>query len=239
MTDSYSGSRSGTIYAIAEAALTQSSLPNGDTILYFLDSSLQDLSIDFSSDVADYSRAEILQLLANVACCVLYSDRDGMIHIEPLSNTLTNYVVDKARSYQFPEYSLSQEIKNIVVTYMSGKVTVQGSGYGNVQTVTNTLIPTQAQALRVGRWVANSLVNRKTLKSSYRADPRMDVLDRITVEHHYGQDSIVVVTSIKYTYTGAWKGEFEGRILDPYSSSGYSGESYSMVDGDIIFTLEE
>lgn len=236
MTESYTGSKSGTLYSIALAALTQDKLPNGDPVLYVLDRSLRDITGDFSQDTTDYTRAQVLQLVSNAACCVMFVDREGVIHIEPLSIRMTDYVIDRARSYQYPEYSLSQGIKDVEVDHSYGKVKVVGSGYGNTQTVKNPLVSTQSQALRVGRWASNTLVGRKTMKSTFRADPRADVLDRVTVEHQYGQDSVVILTALKLRYTGAWKGDFEGRILDPYATSGYSGESFIMADGDIIFT---
>lgn len=238
LSDIYTGKRTGTLYDIAIAALTQMTLPNDDVVQYSIDDSLNDLTADFEQDTAEYTCAEVVQLVANAGCCILRYDRLGVIHICPLSKVMSGYLISLDKSYQYPEFELSKEIKSIKVSYAGGTASVSGSGQGNIQTVKNSLINTQERALAVGNWTATTLVDRKTLKVSYQADPRMDILDRVVIEHQNGQNSTVVITAIKYSFDGGWSGSIEGRILEPYSSFGYANESYSMNSGDVIPVLE-
>jgi hypothetical protein len=60
-------------------------------------------------------------------------------------------------------------------------------------------------------WIKDCLKNRKTLSGEFRADPRLDALDKVTVENKYATNS-VFITSVKYSYGGAFRGEYEGRI---------------------------
>ena len=54
---------------------------------------------------------------------------------------------------------------------------------------------------------------RKTLKiSSWRADPRLDAGDIVTVAGKYATES-VRMTSLKYEYSGAFRGSGEGRVI--------------------------
>mgnify|MGYP004469428429 CR=1 FL=1 len=238
LSDIYTGKRSGTLFEIATEALKQMTLPNGDTVQYSIDDSLKELTADFQQDTSEYTCAEIVQLVANAGCCVMLYDRLGMIHIHPLSKVMSGYLLSLDKSYQYPEFELSKEIKSIEVSYAGGTATVPGSGQGNIQTVKNSLINTQERALTVGNWTATTLIDRKTLKASYRADPRLDVLDRVVMEHQNGQTSTAVITAIKYSFDGSWIGNVEGRILEPLSSFGYANESYSMDSGDVIPVLE-
>lgn len=45
-----------------------------------------------------------------------------------------------------------------------------------------------------------------------QADPRADVLDKVTVENKYATN-IAFLTTLKYSYSGAFKGSYEGRVI--------------------------
>ena len=55
--------------------------------------------------------AEVLQYVANAACCVFYQDREGIYHIEPLPSGVTDYEINQFRSYENSEISLSKAIE--------------------------------------------------------------------------------------------------------------------------------
>ena len=85
---------------------------------------------------------------------------------------------------------------------------------GETQTVTNDYIYTEQAAQAVAAWVKDVLTSRKTVSGEYRADPRLDLYDVIVVESKYGHITPVVITSIKYTFNGAVRGTYEGRVLE-------------------------
>jgi hypothetical protein len=181
----------------------------------------------------DKSVAEILQMCANAAGCVMYQNRDGVLVIERLSITDCGYAVSSALSYSFPEIELSKPLKNVSVSYFGdATVTFVYSTSGETQTLTNEFISTEEQASEIARWVCDALRTRKQVKGDFRGDPRLDVFDVIHVESKYGTIVDVVLTDIKYSFTGAFRAEYSGHVM----GSGtpvvmYSGEIYS---GEVI-----
>ena len=83
---------------------------------------------------------------------------------------------------------------------------------GETVSVDNPLITNQNRAIAVGSWVESYMRNRMTLNSEWRADPRLDTLDMVDNENDYGTNK-VLMTNIKYSYNGAFKGSGEGRVV--------------------------
>jgi hypothetical protein len=54
--------------------------------------------------------------------------------------------------------------------------------------------------------------NRMVLESNWRADPRLDALDIVSNENSYNTNK-VLMTSVEYSYNGAFKGKGEGRVI--------------------------
>jgi hypothetical protein len=87
------------------------------------------------------------------------------------------------------------------------------SELGEQQTVDNDYITSEEQAAEVAAWVRDMLEHRRNLHGEFRADPRLDLFDVVQVETKYGVVSPVVITNIKYTYSGSFRGSFTGRAL--------------------------
>lgn len=212
-TDAYSGPTSGTLLSIAQAALTQSGIEAKSVVLSDV---LANIQTDFSEDYAENTCAEVLQMVANAGRCCIWQDRSGVLHIEPLNTTLTDYVIGTMESglsnaYNHPEFTLSKELKSVRVNSGQG-VAVHGET-GAVQEVSNPMITDVATANAVAEWCKECLKGRKTLSGTFRADPRLDVLDKVTVVSKYST-SPVYITSIKYDYNGAFRGTYEGRVAE-------------------------
>jgi hypothetical protein len=210
----YTGTRSGSVLSIAKAALEQSGIAEN---AYVLDEAvLSAVNTNFSEDGGEYTCAEVLQMCANAACCCLWQCRDGILHMEPVGVELTDYVIGQLsggvnNSYQHPEFTLTKELKAVNVNQGLGAAV--NSATGNVQTVDNPLIVSSSVANAVAEWCRDCLKNRKIISGEFRADPRLDALDTITVVSKYGSNA-VQVTNIKYTYGGAFRGTFTGRVIE-------------------------
>ena len=209
----YEGPRSGSLLSIAQAALTQSGISTEDVVL---SESLRKIQTDFDEDYAENTCAEILQMVANAGRCCIWQDREGVLRIEPLNTTLTDYVIGTmenglSNSYDHPEFTLSKELKSVRVN--SGQGEAINSETGAVQEVSNPLITDEATANAVAEWCKECLKGRKTLSGSFRADPRLDALDKVTVVSKYST-SPVYITNIKYDYNGAFRGTYEGRVAE-------------------------
>lgn len=237
--DDYTGVTSGTLKQIAEAALSQALIRETQ---YSLDSRLDAITTDFTEVLQSgpMQICEVLQMVANAASCCLWQDRDGILRIEPLNETLTDYVIGRltggsagvaammtddllddmggvvdysavSTAYTHPEIVLSKPLKGVNVN--SGLGAATNSSDGTTENLDNPLIVDASTANAVAEWCKDVLKNRKTVSGEFRADPRLDVLDRITVMSRYGSND-VYVTNIRYDYTGSFRGTYTGRVMD-------------------------
>lgn len=224
MSENYTGPRSGTLYNIAKYAFDHSDIPLLDSgkPRYAISQNLAWLYTDFTDDTSDYTNAEIVQLCANAACCVFFQDRNGILRVEPVRENTSGYAIKKFASYTHPEFTLTKPLKHVSVN--NGLGTANNASFGEVQTLENVMITDSSTAVRVAEWVRRTLADRKILSGEYRADPRLDVFDKIAVESKYGVNNAIYVTEIEYTYNGAFKGKYAGRVTDFDSEEWYSGE---------------
>lgn len=232
MHEEYTGPKSGTLYDMAIAAFEQANLPiqdNGE-LRYYVDPILEEYETDISGETnQNYTLVEILQMVAHAGNCVLYQNRDGVVRLEPWNSSYSGYVIDKYVSYSHPEYNIHKPLKAVSVTYGDKqKAVVTVADRGEIQTVDNVMLRTEADALRVGEHTREILENRKVISGEYRADVRLDALDPIIVTSKYASN-IIAVTEIAYSTTGgAWRGRYTGRVisltLEPEKI--YSGEMY-------------
>jgi len=209
----YTGPTSGNLYDIAIAAFEQANLPalaNGG-LRYFVDDSLKEYSTNFSEE---YTTAEVLQMAAHMAGCVMYQQRNGVMYLGPRVGITSDYVIDRNNSYAHPEFDISKPLKAVSADYGDNqKVVVTVGKSGEVQTISNAFIKTEADARRVAQLAVNVLSGRKTVSGEYRADPRLDVLDHVMVHSKYAVNN-VVITDITYsTSGGAMRGTYTGRLV--------------------------
>lgn len=223
----YTGPRAGTLYDIISAAIDEADLPYDAQV--YIDPSLMNTSTDFSTDDAEYTLAEIIQMAANAGACIIHQDRDGVLRIAPMSTPLSDYSISQNWSYTYPEISLTKPLKAMQVKYgEKTSYTLDVGSSGETQTVDNPLITNENAARQAARWMANVLTERQTLSGEYRADPRLDICDKVTVDSKYGVSNAVVITSIKYDFTGAFRGTYTGRVskFDPVPAA-YCGEIFA------------
>jgi hypothetical protein len=205
MNGKYTGARKGTLFNIAFAALGLAEITD-----FYLDDSLQGISTDFSTDESEYTISEILQMVANAGRCVMYQDREGKIRIEPVDETLTDYVISKDVSFAHPEYDISKELKAVSVN--GGMGYAENAVTGEVQTIDNPLITDTTVAQNVANWTKDVIKRRKKISGEFRADVRMDALDKVIVSSKYA-DKEVQITEVTYNFTGGFKGSYVGRVV--------------------------
>ncbi len=89
-------------------------------------------------------------------------------------------------------------------------VTVSTGEPGETQSVKNKLITSQSRAASVANWVKEYLTNRRIVSLNWRADPRLDALDKILVQNKFGI-SPLRMTDFTISYNGSFKGKGRGR----------------------------
>jgi hypothetical protein len=186
------------------------------------DSSLPNYTFVYNTQNGIDTAAEMVQKCANAVGAILRFDREGILHIEPLKKTISEYIyladttgIPLALSYSYPEVTLSKPLKEVSVDY-GGETPylLSVSASGETQTLTNEYIATSTNAARVATWVSSILKNRKIISGEFRADPRLDLYDIVRVEDRYGRLLNVAITNIRYTFNGSFRGSYTGRILE-------------------------
>lgn len=218
----YTGIASGSLLLLIEDAFAVANVPD-------------DVDIVLSNVLGDYTAtvpvtensvptcAEVVQMCANAASCVVFQDRYGTLHIERLKTADSGYMIPSSTSYAHPEVELSKQLKSVSVSHGDNLSYVLPVGNaGETQTVSNPLVGNETQAAEVAAWVRDTLESRRTVSGEYRADPRLDLFDVVKVESKYGMIEPVAITHIKYTYNGAYAGSYTGRVI---SKEGYLARS--------------
>lgn len=104
------------LYDLAVDVLTFANIPlaEGGGVRWVIDESLKDI-LTLSPLPLD-TVANCLQYIANAGCCILYQDREGIIHIEKRDYINDGYSINPTNSFSKPEITLSKPIKNIKVS---------------------------------------------------------------------------------------------------------------------------
>ena len=104
-----------TYYDLANEVLTDLDiLMNEDgTVKWILDDVLKNYTTKAPLPITTV--AQCLQYIAQAACCVMYCDRNGQFHIEPINETETDYEIDYFNSYGYPKYTLQKPLKDVSV----------------------------------------------------------------------------------------------------------------------------
>lgn len=166
----------------------------------------------------------MIQLVANLGHKRHWVDRSGVLQfaLEDRGLGLSGYKIVLDVSNSYPEVNLTQPVGEITcILYPPtesdnimklGEHHLYGGGPGVTLTIDNKLMCGLDPAL--GEWVHSIVSNRKVISGEFRADPRLDLFDAVEVETKYGYISPVVITKIKYTFSGTFWATFEGRVIE-------------------------
>lgn len=217
------------LHDMAVEVLMAANLPLNDdgTVKWRIDESLE--SITTSAPLPEDTMANCLQLIANAGGCVLYQDRSGILHIEPLvENVNADYTISTFNSYSKAEITLGKPIKQVTVKVYHYTVAednplvieksettdliVPIGTVGETIVIDNPLIVDNERATAIGTWVGTHLSHRMSLAPTWRADVRLDALDVVTHRNQYRDESLLV-TGVKFTYNGAFRGTGEGKVI--------------------------
>lgn len=215
MVDTYTGPKSGTLYDMAVAAFEQADLPQMDdgSPRYVVDARLKNIQAT-PGEFDGYTLAEVVQMVANAGNCAIYLDRDGVVRLQTWEPAYSNYIIGPFVSYSYPEYELTKPVKAVSVAYGDDLRVQLNTGYrGEIQTVDNPLITTEATARSVAEKAMTVLENRKVISGEFRADVRLEALDPVIVTSKYASNAIAI-TDVQYsTRGGGFIGKYTGRVV--------------------------
>jgi hypothetical protein len=212
---------------LVQRALNKS-LPSG--VSYTYTNRLNSVFIPVTMETTNV--ASFIQNCVNKVGGTVWQTSDGTLKLTSPGMTLTDYVVTDQVEYSQPSIALAKRLKEIVIkTYRRWRVEGMYDGINqDTEEVVNVSDSGETIIIDNPYMIADTIDNgvgyvssayrdwwthRGMLKGDFRADPRLELFDVISVESKYGMISPVMITYIKYTYNGSFHGTFEGKVLDP------------------------
>ena len=166
--------------------------------------------------INNMSVAELLQLICNAGSDTLILKRDGNLKIGIPGGALGsgNYTIPLSLSYSYPEIELSKPLKKVVLTGSGGvsQEVVFGTS-GEVVEIQNPLVEAKSVYSDFSKYYKRYWNRRETVSGEFRGEPLLDVFDAVAVETKFGKIDWVVLTSVKYTYTGTFHCSYTGRVM--------------------------
>ena len=129
-----------TLYDLAIDVLQDADLPldNEGVVKWVVDERLKEITT--VAPLPLDTHANCLQLIANAGGCVMYQDRKGILHIEKLVTSETDYNITPFNSYSKSDISLSKPLKQVEVSCYSYNVSSELSElYKGVMTINGTM----------------------------------------------------------------------------------------------------
>lgn len=201
----------GTLESLVDRAFDIANVPSD--FVYYTSAAM---ATNSATSGADQTAAQVVQMCANAAESVIYQDRLGRLHMTPLVKENSGVTVPRRLAVTHPEVKLSKPLRSITVSYgENASYVLNVAETGENQTIDNPFITTEQQARRVAEVARDALITRKTVSGEFRADPRLDIFDIVTVESKYGNIYPVVLTQLTYQYKGSFWATYTGRVFNP------------------------
>lgn len=185
-----------------------------------------DLVVDIPGEPEGRPIGELLQMLANFTGCVIKHPAIFAIagypvtRLEPLdtASVAASGFITLDNAYSYPELELTKPLKSVSVAVADDeRYVLNVNADGETLTIDNPLVRTTEDAARIAEWIAGNTNKRKILRGEFRADPRAELFDVMYVETGKKGMGVaaefVVLTNIKYTYSGSFHGTYEGYVL--------------------------
>ena len=208
-------------YSMAQKVIAQAEQSKGvpqSSITLICDIELlQNIPVEMIEGTDNYSLAQTLQLIAAAAGCLLYTDRNGRVHIEKRNTITEHYVLANKFLYSPLSIEFSEKIGNIRIISNHGRSTggtgFDGEKIGGEKTATIPIITDSSTVLDLSFYMYNELTKgRKRFKAKCRFDPALDIFDIIVVPNGKSV-SAAIITSINATYNGAWKADIQAMTI--------------------------
>jgi hypothetical protein len=116
----------------------------------------------------------------------------------------------RLRFIAYGDYSIEVWGRPLVETEHFIRVPLSNTGV--FQTIENPLATMSAEAHDLAYDLERFIKSRQIVDLEWRSDPRLDILDKVTVRGKYG-DLTVVMTDIHYTYNGNFRARGRGRVI--------------------------
>lgn len=167
--------------------------------------------------------AEFVQKCLATYGATIWQSSNGVLNAtNPTIGTyLSDYVISNDFAYQHPEVELAKPLRNVNVVkhfeYVFSPTTavypVNSSGEDiTVDCPYMWYYETGRMDALAAKYI-NWWKHREVVSGEFRADPRLELFDVVQVETKYGTLSPVLITYVKYSYNGSFRGTYEGKVI--------------------------
>jgi hypothetical protein len=187
--------------------------------------------------------SQFLQQCAASHGYAIWQTSNGEIHVHtPDFLSPGDYRIGKNISYTHPETELSKPLKS--VKFSRYNVCGDTSGYEEYS------VGSSGESIWVDCpyiWDDSShsflsdkyklwWKNREVVSGEFRADPRLELFDVITIESTYGEITPVAITNLRYTFNGSFRATYTGKKIDSQLINlAGDGEVYwTISDGEVL-----
>lgn len=170
--------------------------------------------------IPEMNAAEFLQQCVAAYGVNVWQKADGVLYFMSPDPTLSDYRITADVSYLHPEVELSKPLRrvNMVQHYMFREDTTNivfevGNTGEDITVDCDYVWYTDNRTAYLASKYIVWWKHREVVSGEFRADPRLELFDVVTVESKYGVISPVMITYIKYTYNGSFHGAYEGKVI--------------------------
>lgn len=176
--------------------------------------------------LSTFSLADVIQLCVNASGSVCWFDRDGVFQVKGISklkNIEKIYDIPLDLAYSHPEIVVNKPVKFVEIDYNpiyslpDGHklffVDADNITEGETLKISNDFIQSSANRNDVAASTRMVVKHRKQVTGEFRANPCLDLFDWVNVHTKWGEMKMIV-TRIKYTYSGAFRAEYTAREMD-------------------------
>jgi len=207
---------------------------DNDNLRLILDSDLSGYEQEYNPSVG--TAKEMLQSIAYASCKQFYIDNNAYLHIDNArKNEESVYSLGLDSRLEGGTDSKTKMAKSVTVNYFTPSgatartaLTTELKGNGDAITVSSDFLYRTDNLQAVMNSILNYLNYRNVTECSFRGEPALQVLDRITFTiltdiPDESVDVIATITSIGNTYKGTLEGSITVRYaVDDIDTSGYS-----------------
>lgn len=158
------------LYALAEKVLIDAKLPldESGSVKWVIDQKLK--NIYTVAPLPIDTHANCLQMIANAGECVIFQDRNGLLHIETLAKVETDYSINLFNSYSKSDITLSKPLQQVDVPCYSyskaSEISELYNGSMNINGTSDVLITYSNVATDVTATVSGGVINSASYYSN-------------------------------------------------------------------------
>ena len=170
--------------------------------------------------IVEMNTSEFVQQCVASYGITAWQNAEGVLLLMSPGTNLSDYVITANASYMHPEVELTKTLRrvNMVQHYLfssdTKNVPYEVSTTGEDITVDCAYLWwNDTRTDKLAAKYINWWKNREVVSGEFRADPRLELFDVVQVETKYGILSPVMITYVKYTYNGSFRGTYEGKVI--------------------------